>query len=417
MVRKYFLLFSIFLLLLIIVACVPVFDPASLANSTQTLFDKEVVETITARAILQGNSGYALATSFANATELSQTITAQALLKNASYPATATAVFPVLEELQHYGVSPLDGEVAWLHKPVTITLNGPNQFGYANDYPQITAKDFVLASDITWNTQYSLAGCGFVFHSDGNSAGPNQLMVLISRFAEGTADFTAMAGGNITNLQNFFPWTKDKSFNWQNDSTNRLVIVVRANLVDIYTNGVLITEVDTTKAPPATLNSPGLSQLPTNPTVQQLQTYQQMLNQYQLDANQMSAELAQAQQNYYSNKIASLTDGFLGFTVSSSSGTAGCTFSNAWLFLFNQLPTPTPTITPTFNGTPYTSTPSLTFTPTPHKLFFPVPSLTNTPGPRPNHPTATALAPTATTVPPTATAVPPPTTVPPTATP
>jgi hypothetical protein len=163
--------------------------------------------------------------------------------------------------------------------------------------------------------------------------------------------------------------------------------------------------VDTTKPPPSTLNSPGLSQLPANPTAQQLQTYQQMVNQYQLNANQMSAELAQAQQSYYSNKIASLTDGFLGFTVSSSSGTAGCTFSNAWLFLFNQTPTPAPTITPTFNGTPYTKTPSPTFTPTSPKLFFPVPTLTDTPGPRPNHPTATAIAPTA-TQPPAATATP-----------
>ena len=57
--------------------------------------------------IQQGNSGQELATSFANATALSQTITAQAVLNNAAYPATATAVFPVLEELQHYGVSPL----------------------------------------------------------------------------------------------------------------------------------------------------------------------------------------------------------------------------------------------------------------------------------------------------------------------
>jgi len=43
-----------------------------------------------------------------------------------------------------------------------------------------------------------------------------------NRFAEGSATFSAMAGGNVTNMQNYYPWTKDKAFNWQNDATNRL---------------------------------------------------------------------------------------------------------------------------------------------------------------------------------------------------
>ena len=416
MTRKYILLTSILLLLVIFVACVPVFSQPIEESSTQTLFHNEVVQTLTARAVQQGSSGHELATSFANATALSQTITSQALLKNASYPVTATAIFPALEELQHYGVSPFDGEVAWLHRPVTISVNGINQFGYANDYPQVTAGNFVLASDITWNTNYGLSGCGFMFRSDGNSQAPNQLMVLLSRVAEGTLAFSALAGGNITNMNYFYPWIKDKSFNWQNNSTNRLVIIVRANLIDIYTNGVLIAEVDTSKPPPSTFTSVTIPQLPSNPSAQQLLTYQQIVNQYQLDSTQLSAQLSQAQQNYYSNKISSLTDGFLGFAVSSSSGTAGCKFSNAWLFLFNQPPTPTPTITPTFNGTPYTSTPTLTQTLTPIFKFYLTPSFTNTsvrgapPSANPPTDTPTAaptVAPTAApTSAPTATAVP-----------
>jgi len=76
---------------------------------------------------------------------------------------------------------------------------------------------------------------------------------------------------------------------------------------------VLITEADTTKPPPSTLNLPTIPQLPANPTAQQLQTYQQIISQYQLDSTQMLSELAQVQRNYYSNKIPSLKDGFLGF--------------------------------------------------------------------------------------------------------
>jgi hypothetical protein len=416
MLRKFILISSISLLLVSMVACGSVLlDQSNLGSSTQTAFSQAVMETETAAAIQQGNSGHELATAFAYATEISQTSTAQAVLNNASYQATATAIFPVLNELPRYGVNSISGNVAWLHKPVTISLNGPQQFGYANDYPEITAKDFVLAADIKWNTQFGLSGCGFVFHSDGNSAAPNQLMVDITRFAEGSLVFSAMADGNITNMQNYYPWTKDKSFNWQNNSTNRLVIVVRGNLIDLYTNGVRITEVDTTKPPPSTFNVPTIPLLPLNPTPQQLQAYQQQLDQYQQSANQLQAELAQVQRNYYSNKVASLTDGFLGFTGESSSGSAVCTFSNAWLFLINPPSTSSPTANPTFNGTMLFNTPTGTLTPTATltptttptgRYIFLTP--TATAGSGPGHtPTTTAIPPTGTAIPPTGTAIPP----------
>ena len=209
MSRKHLLIISIFLLLVFIASCVPLLDQPPLVNTTQTAFDKMVNQTITARFLQQGGSGGEVSTAFANATALSSTITAQAALNDSSYPATATAAFPVLEELRHYGISPFDGNIAWLHRPVTISLKGPNQFGYANDYPQITARDFVLAADINWNTKLGLAGCGFMFRSDGNKAGANQLMVIISRSAEGSAAYSAMVGGQVINYQNYYPWTKD----------------------------------------------------------------------------------------------------------------------------------------------------------------------------------------------------------------
>jgi len=419
MPRKYLLIISIFLLLVFMASCGPFLNQLPLANSTQTAFDKMVNKTITARFLQQGSSGGELSTAFAEATSLSYTITAQAELNDSSYPATATAAFPVFEELRHYGISPFDGNVAWLHKPVTITLHGLYQIGYANDYPEIIARNFVLASDITWNTKYGLSGCGFMFRSDGKESGPSQLMALITRSAEGTLVYSAMAAGEIVNFQNFYPWTKDKSFNWQNDSTNRLVIIARGNLIDIYTNGALITEVDTTKPPPKTTNLPTIPTLSASPSAQQLNDYQSMFRQYQIDNSQLTAGLANAQQNYNSGTIVSPAEGFVAFAASSSSGTAECKFSNAWLFLFNQSPTLTPTITPTYNGTKTLQTTLVTVAPTTGALFNPtlIPSLTFVLGSIPTAVPPTAVPPTAvppTAVPPTAV---PPTAVPPTAVP
>jgi len=413
MPRKYSLIILTSLLLVFIVACMPIWIQSAPVNGTQTAFDRIVNQTITARFIQQKGSGGALTTAFANATQLSQTNTAQALLNAAVYPATATAIFPILEELPFYGVSPLDGNVTWIHRPITISLTGINQFGYANDYPQITAGDFVLASDITWNTKYGLSGCGFMFRSDGNKAGPNQLMVLITRSAEGMVAYVATAGGKITNYQTYYPWVKDRTFNWQNDSTNRLVVVARGKLVDIYTNRVLIAEVDTSQPPSNTVNKPVIPTLTASPSAQQLQDYQQMMQDYQSTNEQLSAQSAEAQRNYNSNNIHPLLNGFLGFAASNASGITTCKFSNAWLFLFKQTSTPTPTFTPTYNGTEGFNTTLATMAPTTAPLYTPdlIPTITFVSGPQPTPiPTSTPTpAPTATSAPtvaPTATEAP-----------
>jgi len=322
-----------------------------------------------------------------------------------------------LEELPRYGVGALQGDVAWLHPPVTINLNGYQQYGYANNFPEITAKDFVLAADISWNTQFGSSGCGFMFRSDANRKTPSQFMVLITRFAYGTLVFSAMVEGNITNMQIYYPWTKDKAFDWKNQTTNRLVVVARGQMMYIYTNGVKIAELDTTKEPPSTLQLPTMPQLPPNPSDEQLQGYQQQIDQNKQISNQMAEELLQAQQHYNAGKVASLSDGFLGFLGMSTAGTAVCKFSNAWLFLLRPLPTVTPTFTPTSNGTPFTSTPSPTMTFTPTYFMSSTPTVTKTfvIGPQATAvpASATAVPPTATANPPTATAVPPTATQPP----
>jgi hypothetical protein len=415
---------SIVCFMFFIASCVPELGQPAMLSSTQTRLSAEVMETVTARALQQGNSGQELETALANTTAIAQTTTAQAVSDNAAYLATATAILPVLEELPRYGVGPLQGDVAWLHKPITISLNGYQQYGYANDFPEITAKDFVLASDISWNTQFGSSGCGFMFRSDANRKTPSQFMVLITRFAYGTLIFSAMVDGSITNMQIYYPWTKDKAFDWKNQTTNRLVVVARGQMMKIYTNGVLIAELDTTKQPPSTLQLPAMPQLPPNPSDAQLQAYQQQIEQNKQISNQMAEELLQAQQHYNAQRVASISDGFLGFLGMTTAGSAECKFSNAWLFLLRPLPTATHTFTPTSNGTPptstFTPTPSLTPTfymsptPTVTKTFVVGPPATAIPASATDvPPTATSVPPTATTVPPTLTNIPPTATLPP----
>ncbi|HVM70762.1 MAG TPA: hypothetical protein VMT91_03310 [Anaerolineales bacterium] len=351
---------SITLLVMFLAACGPLVGSLSNQAGTQTGISAEVMETVTARSRQQGSAGQFLETALANTTEIAETTTAQVMQDKAAYQATSTAIVPVLEELPTYGVGPLQGDVAWLHKPVTINLNGYQQFGYANDYPQTTARDFVLAADITWNTQFGSSGCGFMFRSDADRKSPSQFMMVLTRFAYGTLIFSAMVNGSITNMQIYYPWTKDKSFNWFNDATNRLVVVARGQLIDIFTNGVLVAELDTTREPPSTLQLPVMPTPAFNSSSSQLQAYQQAAEQNQQITNQLAEELLQAQQNYNKNKVASLRDGFLGFLGMSTAGSAVCKFSDAWLFILRLQSTATPPFTPVGAGTPSAGTPSLT---------------------------------------------------------
>jgi hypothetical protein len=238
----------------------------------------------------------------------------------------------VVAELPRYGIAPGDGYVAWMHNPVTITLQGYQQTGYANDYQNITAADFVMASDITWHSGNSLFGCGFMFRSDGNTNKPNQYTVFITRTASGYLAFMAMADGKIANFTTFFPKNEDKSFSWFEDATNRLAVVARGNKLDLYTNGVLISTFDVTTPPPATLPKPPALELPDNPTAQMAQDYADQNGIYDQAIDQINQQLAEAKKNFSDNQKV-LTDGFLGFIGLSNSGTVTCKFENAWLFI------------------------------------------------------------------------------------
>lgn len=262
------------------------------------------------------------------------TQTAVAALNEPSRLATATAIAPVVAELPRYGIDPAHGYVAWLHDPATIDLQGYQQTGYANDYQNITAGNFVIAADITWNTFNSVSGCGFMFRSNADTNQPSQYLVLITRVASGHLAFLGMADGKIANFRTFFPKDKDKSFSWLNGATNRLAVVARGKLIDLYTNGALIGQVDVTQPPSVLIPHPPAFELPPGATEAQVQDYNNQVAQTNSGIDQLNIQLSQAIKNFTTSNVV-LTDGFLGFMGMSQSGSMVCTFEDAWLFILN----------------------------------------------------------------------------------
>lgn len=328
------LVLTLLILLLLGFGCGTGQSPASPMSMTLTPLSARVVETATARALDSNSSGNALATAIVKATERSQEIyatqTAFASLNDASRLATATVIAPAIAELPRYGLDPANGQVAWVQGPVDISLSGPNQTGFANDYQLITAGDFAMASDIKWNTKNSLSGCGFMFRSNGDQNKPSQYMVVISRAGNGQMAFLATKDGDLANFQVVYPRSQDRSFTPDNDGTNRLAVVARGPIIEVYTNGVLIGQIDTSKPPPP-LSLPSKPVLPSGATPPQLAAYQNQLDEYNQMVDQTTAQLKAATAGF-GKANSELQDGLLGFVGLNKSGQMTCTFDKAWLF-------------------------------------------------------------------------------------
>jgi hypothetical protein len=249
--------------------------------------------------------------------------------------ATATAAVPVLAELRTYGVNTSKGKVAWLHPPATVEVEGYQQFDFVNEYMNILAEDFVISADITWNTQYGTSGCGFMLRSDGDRNKPNQYMVVATRGGSGHVLLFTLVDGEPANGYDIYARSVDRSFQWQNDTTNKLAVVGRGNLFSIYTNGTLLGEIDVTQPP----SRPALPSPPQPPGDQSdqaaMQKYQDDLEAHQELVTEMQSNYL-SRLNTYDGEVPLFEKGFVAMTALSESGRTECQFDNAWLWLLQN---------------------------------------------------------------------------------
>lgn len=290
---------------------------------------------IARESTVQAISAQVYETGTASAAQVPQ-VTQVADLSAESLTATASAFAPILAELPTYGVDPSEGKIGWVHPPVSLDASGYHHFEYINYFLGTLAKDFVMSADITWNTVGSTSGCGFVLRSDGNKSALDQYVAIITRVASGHFLFSTMSNGEVVTGRDIYARYKDKSFKWENDTTNRLTVVGRGNHFWIYTNGTLIGEVDPS-APPAQPNLPPEPEKPANQSdAQAMALYEQQKVEHAEIVAQMKADFA-ARQRAYNSADTVFDRGFMALVALSESGrSTNCKFDNAWLFLIDS---------------------------------------------------------------------------------
>lgn len=294
-----------------------------------------VAATATARTFSEISPQEALRTSQAKATEAgvnaAGTSTAQAQVSAAERAATATAFAPYVAELPNYGVDPNNGRPGWIHPPVELVLEGHMQNDAQNYFIFTIAEDFVVSADITWNTRFGTAGCGFVIRSNGDQEAPDQYMVLATRAALGHVAFLTLADGEIANLQDLYPASVDPNFDWHNDTTNQLTVVGRDKIMEVYTNGVKIGEFDVTSRPPP----PVIPAPPATPSAEQESAYQATEEAYQEEVDQIKAEY-QRRLRVFQETDTFYERGIVALLALSESGRTVCRFENAWMWLIEE---------------------------------------------------------------------------------
>lgn len=308
-------------------------------EATVQALGTRVVQTATGAAAIKDVTRSAPQTAEAKATEISQQVEATGeadqALSDEARQATATAAVPIMAALNSYGVDPSHGRVGWMHPPVTIEVEGYQQYDYANDFMATIVEDFVISADITWNTQYGTSGCGFMLRSDGDQNKPNQYMVIATRGGNGHVLLVTVVDGEIANSYDIYARGTDRSFAWQNDTTNRLAVVGRGNLFSIYTNGTLLGEIDVTQPPQRPLLPPE-PQPPADQSDQAaMEAYQRQLQEHQELIAQIQADY-QAHLNTYREGVPLQEKGFAAMVALSESGRTTCQFEDAWLWLIEE---------------------------------------------------------------------------------
>jgi len=318
-----------------ILACGSGSDADATAQAINDVFSK----TATAAAGVNQQPDDPLVTAQVQASATAQAVqvtrTAISEIDMEAQKATTEAAAPVLGELKLYDVDTDQGYVAWIHQPITLTVDGYMAFDFANDHPETIIRDFVISSDITWNTQYGSSGCGFLIRSNGDQNKQDSYMALITRGGSGHLIFAILEDGEPVGGYDIFPRTNDKSFDWDNDTTNRVAVKGQGSVFTFYTNGTQVGEIDLTEPPP----KPVVPAAPKSPDDQldlkAMDEYRKQLEEYQQMVQDINDNYS-ALQTRFEMKSPIFEKGFTGMAIVSESGETTCHFKDTWLWIIEE---------------------------------------------------------------------------------
>ncbi len=139
-------------------------------------------------------------------------------------------------DLEEYGVDPADGKVVWVEKrPVNLELTSymENRNHVLEEAGKLS--DFVIQSDITWETSGALALCGLTFRAEDDLAmgAQDRFFMMRLQFDPGWTIWRWEYG----KYQSFVSdWLSSRDIHDKNGSTNVVALVVQGKDIDVFIN-------------------------------------------------------------------------------------------------------------------------------------------------------------------------------------
>jgi hypothetical protein len=159
--------------------------------------------------------------------------------------AAAAAQALISSDLAKFDVSLSDGQLVYLQdKPVEINLDSYGQTTY-REMENSHADDFIMYTEINWESKSGLAGCGIIFRSEDNLEEGDQYRFYTMR----------LSGAPLWDIE----WWTDGLFTYgwgvlssayidvDQSATNQYLIVATGSQVVVYANGNRIGAINDTR--------------------------------------------------------------------------------------------------------------------------------------------------------------------------
>jgi hypothetical protein len=129
-----------------------------------------------------------------------------------------------------------DGHLVWREsKPITVSLSGPER-DYADLDKKLTAGNFILKSDVTWNAS-GIILCGAVFRSEPNLAQGKQYQFIYLRLSGLPAwSIELHEFGRYKNSPTSVQYSN--AINQNNGAANQFILIAQDEQFTVYINGV-----------------------------------------------------------------------------------------------------------------------------------------------------------------------------------
>lgn len=163
------------------------------------------------------------------------------LTATAQAEATAAAEAAIAEigkELEKVGMSADTGYLLWAQdEPLAIKMDKYQEWTFEPFAEELVASDFVVKSDITWDSTSGLVTCGFFYRSEENLEKGKQYLYEMVRLSGLPAyELTYLQYGDYQKSLSKFQTSE--AIDQEQGSTNEVILIAEGEKFTLYINGL-----------------------------------------------------------------------------------------------------------------------------------------------------------------------------------